>query len=146
MFLVGQLTKVELFRATCGLKMAEKCKFATIVLCCSVQVTIDNYFKPEHEKDFSFLALDFRCSCQFSSVDVLSICMLNGTSSTTSYEYKHRTIKGRGEIVKVGSSCWVRSILFPTHTSVCIAMLLPVYVLLFSLLFYIFYTFHTSPF
>ena len=75
--------------------------------CCAaiVQFTIDNYFKPEHEKDFSFLALDFRCSCQFSSVDVLSICMLNGTSSTTSYEYKHHTFKGRGEIVKVGSSC-----------------------------------------
>ena len=88
-FLVGQLTKVELFRATCGLKMAEKWKFATIVLRCLDQVMIDNYFKPEHEKYFSFLALDFRCSCQFSSVCVLSISMLNGTSSSISHEYKH---------------------------------------------------------
>ena len=66
---------------------------------------IHHYFKPEHEKYFSFLALDFRCSCQFSSVDVLSICMLNGTSSSTSYEYKHCNLNRRGEIVKVDSSC-----------------------------------------
>ena len=68
------------------------------------------------------------------------LVLLHQTSKSTT------TSMGRGEIVKVGSSCWVRSILFPSCTSVCIAMLLPVYVLHFSLIFYIFYTFHTSPF
>ena len=66
------------------------------------------------------------------------LVLLHQTSKSTT------TSMGRGEIVKVGSSCWVCSILFPTHTSVCITMLLPVYVLHFSLIVYIFYTSYTS--
>ena len=108
---------------------------------------IDNYFKPEHENIFS--------SCHLTSVVLASfqvwmflvfVCWMAHTSSSTPYDYRHRTFKGRGEIVKVDSSCWVRSILFPSHISVCTAMFLPVYGLNFSLLFYIFSTFHTAPF